>query len=53
MCNGKKTDDAESLNFNDLAIQNSKEVEILEIILDRNTNFHTHIKIFLEKQVKN
>ena len=53
MCNGKKTDDAESLNFNDLAIQNSKEVEILEIMLDRNTNFQTHIKIFLEKEVKN
>ena len=53
MCNGKENDDAESLNFNDLAIQNSKEVEILEIMLDRNMNFHTHIKIFLEKQVKN
>ena len=31
----KKIDDAETLNFNDLAIKNSKEVEILEIIIDR------------------
>ena len=33
MCIGKKIDDAETLNFNYLAIQNSKEVEILGIML--------------------
>ena len=44
MCIGEKHDDAETLNFNNLAIKNSKEVEILGIALDRNMNFHTHIK---------
>ena len=44
MCIGQKIDDAETLNFNNLAIKNSKEVEILAITLDRNINFHTHIK---------
>ena len=53
MCMGQKIDDAENLNFNNVAIKNSKEVEILGITLDRNMNFHTHIKIFFEKQVKN
>ena len=53
MCMGQKIDDAETLNFNNVAIKNSKEVEILGITLDRNMNFHTHIKIFFEKQVKN
>ena len=46
---GQKTDDAETLNFNDLAIKNSKEVEILGITLDRNMNFHTHIKNICRK----
>ena len=41
---GKEIDVAETLNFNGLAIKNSKEVEILGITLDRNMNFHTHIK---------
>ena len=41
---GKEIDDAETLNFNGLAIKNSKEVEILGITLDRNMNFHTHTK---------
>ena len=44
MCIGQKIDDAETLNFNNLAIKNSKEVEILGITLDRNINFHIHIK---------
>ena len=35
MCIGKKIDDAETLNFNYLAIQNSKEVEILGITLSK------------------
>ena len=50
---GKEIDDAENIYFNDLTMKNSKEVEILGIALDRNMNFHTHIKIFVEKQVKN
>ena len=49
MCIGQKIDDAETLNFNNLAIQNSKEVEILGITLDRNLNFHTHIKNICRK----
>ena len=44
MCIGQKIDDVETLNFNNLAIKNSKEVKILGITLDRNMNFHTHIK---------
>ena len=53
MCIGQKIDDAENLQFNGLRIENSKEVEILGITLDRNMNFHTHIKIFAETWVKN
>ena len=49
MCIGQKIDDAETLNFNNLAIKNSKEVEILGITLDRNMNFHTHIKNICRK----
>ena len=48
MCIGQKTDDAETLKFNNLAI-NSKEVEILGISLDRNMNFHTRIKYIYRK----
>ena len=53
MCVLKVIDDAEILNFNDLAIKNGIEVEILGITLDRNMNFHIILKIFVEKQVKN
>ena len=49
MCIGQKIDDAETLNFNNFAIKNSKEVEILGITLDRNMNFHTHIKNICRK----
>ena len=49
MCIGQKIDDTEILNFNNLTIKNSKEVEILEITLDRNMNFHTHIKNVFRK----
>ena len=49
MCIGQKIDDIETLNFNNLAIKNSKEVEILRIALDRKINFHTHIKSICRK----
>ena len=49
MCIGKKIGDAETLNFNDLAKKNSKEVKILGITLDRNMNFHTRIKNICRK----
>ena len=49
ICTGQKIDDAETLNFNNLAIKNSKKVEILGITLDRNMNFHTHIKNICRK----
>ena len=42
----REIDDAETLNFNDLAIKNSKGVGILGITLDENVNF------LVEKQVK-
>ena len=46
---GQKIDDAKTLNFNNLAIKNSNEVEILGITLDRNKIFHTHIKNICRK----
>ena len=49
MCIGQKIDDAETLNFDNFAIQNCKKVEILGITLDRNMNFHTHIKNICRK----
>ena len=49
ICIGQKIDDAETLNFNNFVIKNSKEVEILGITLDRNMNFHTHIKNICRK----
>ena len=49
MCIGQKIDDAETLNFSNLTIKNSKEMEILGISLDRNMNFHTHIKNICRK----
>ena len=38
MCIGQKINDAETLNFNDLAIKSSKEVEILGATLVRTMN---------------
>ena len=52
ICLGQKIDDAETLNFNNVAIKYSKEVEILRIMLDRNMNFHTHIKSICRKAVQ-
>ena len=50
---GENVDDNEVLNFNDLTIKNSKEVEILSIKLDNNLNFNNYIKSICRKQVKN
>ena len=44
MCLGKRLDDNEMFNFNNLTIKNSKEVEILGIKIDNNLNFNNHIK---------
>ena len=52
MCTSQKIDNIETLNFNDLAIKNSKEVEILRITLDKQMNFHTHIKNICRKVVR-
>ena len=49
MCLGKNIDDIETLSFNDMALKNSKEVEILEITLDRSMSFNTHIKNICRK----
>ena len=44
MCLGKNLDDNEVLNFNNLIIESSKEVDILGINIDKNLNFNNHIK---------
>ena len=49
MCLGKNLDDNEMLNFNNLAIKNSKEVQILGIKTDNNLNFNNHIKPICRK----
>ena len=49
MCIGQKIDDAKTLNFNNFAINNNKEVEIIGITLDRNMNFYTPIKNICKK----
>ena len=49
MCLDKDIDDTETLSFNDLALKNSKEVEILGITLDRSMCFNTHIKSVCRK----
>ena len=49
MCLGKNLDDNEVLNFNNLIIESSKEVEILGIKIDKNLNFNNHIKSICRK----
>ena len=49
ICLGKDIDDTETLIFNDLTLKNSKEVEILGIILHRSMGFNTHIKNICRK----
>ena len=49
MCIGQNIDNAETLNFNNLAIKSSNEVEILGKKLYRSMNYHTHIKNICRK----
>ena len=49
MCIGKNVSDSELLNLNDLNLNNSKEVEILGITIDRNLNFKGHTKNICRK----
>ena len=53
MCLGKNLDDNEVLNFNNLIIESSKEVEILGIKIDKNLNFNNHIKSIFRKAGQN
>ena len=48
MCLGENLNDNEVLNFNNLTIQSSKEVENLGIKIDNNLNFNKH-KINLQE----
>ena len=49
MCLGKNLDDNEVLNFNELTIKSSKEVEILGTKIDNNLNFINHMKSICRK----
>ena len=49
MCLGKNIDDNEVLNFNNLILKSSKEVEIFCIKIDKNLNFNNHIKSICRK----
>ena len=49
MCLGKDIGDTETLSFIDLALKNSKQMEILGITLDRSMGFNTHIKNICRK----
>ena len=49
MCLGKNLDDNEVLNFNNLTIKSSKDVEILSIRIDSNLNFNNRIKSICRK----
>ena len=49
MCLGKNLDDNEVLNFYELTIKSSKEVEIVGIKIDKNLNFNNHIKLICRK----
>ena len=43
-CLGKNVDDNKVLNFNDIRIKSSKEVEILGLKIDSKINFHSYVK---------
>ena len=52
MCLGKNLDDNEMLNFNELTINSTKEVEISGIKIENNLNFNNHIKSICKKAGK-
>ena len=49
MCLGKNLDDDEVLNFNNLTVKSSKEVEMFGVKIDNNLNFNNHIKSIYRK----
>ena len=49
MCLGKNLDDDEVLNFNNLTVKSSKEVEIFGVKIDNNLSFNNHIKSIYRK----
>ena len=49
MCIGKNVTDLELFNFNDQILRNCREVDILGIILDRNSNFKSYTKKLCRK----
>ena len=49
MCIGKNVSDSELLNPDDLNLKNCKDVEVLDITIDRNLNFMGHIKNICRK----
>ena len=46
---GKNIDNNEVLNFNNLTLKSTKEVEILGIKIDNNLDFNNHIKSICSK----
>ena len=53
MCLGKNLADNEVLNFNNLIMKSSKEVEIWGIKIDNNLSFNNHIKSICRKAGEN
>ena len=49
MCLGKNLDDNEVLNFNNLPIKCSKEVEVSGIKIDNSLNLNNHLKSICRK----
>ena len=49
MCLGKNLGDNQVLNFNNLTIKSSQEVELLGIKIDNNLKFNNHIKSICRK----
>ena len=49
MCLGKNLDDNEVLNFNNLPIKSSKEVEVSGIKIDNSLNLNNHLKSICRK----
>ena len=49
MCLGKNLEDNEVLNFNNLPIKSSKEVEVSGIKIDNSLNLNNHLKSICRK----